>query len=264
MATIPAKVANRLAKGLKHFQSVVNQAHRQDKNESDTAVIVTDMLADLFGYDKYGEITAEYAIRGTYCDRAIRIQDKIQLLIEVKAVGLDLKDAHIKQAVDYAANQGVEWVVLTNAKTWRIFHIVFDKPIDHELILEFDILELNARTSSHLESLYLLSREALIKSALDEYHMQRQATNRFFLAAVLLSDPVLDVIRRELRRLSPGTKVDAADIRNALTQEVLKREVVEGDKAVEARKKVQRALGKSQRNKRTKAAASPTEVGSSG
>jgi hypothetical protein len=33
--------------------------------------------------------------------------------------GLELKDAHIKQAVEHAANQGIEWVVLTNAVQWR-------------------------------------------------------------------------------------------------------------------------------------------------
>ena len=31
----------------------------------------------------------------------------------LKAVGIELKEQHSKQAVDYAANQGVEWVALT-------------------------------------------------------------------------------------------------------------------------------------------------------
>jgi predicted type IV restriction endonuclease len=44
----------------------------------------------------------------------------VQALVEVKAIGSERKDAHVKQAVDYVANQGVDWVVLTNGATWRI------------------------------------------------------------------------------------------------------------------------------------------------
>lgn len=75
-------------------------------------------MSEVFGYDKYAEITSEYTIKGTYCDLAIKLEGKLQMLVEVKAIGLDLKDAHLKQAVDYAANQGVEWVILTNGAVW--------------------------------------------------------------------------------------------------------------------------------------------------
>jgi hypothetical protein len=63
-------------------------------------MIGADMLTDVFGYDKYSEVTRELCIRGTFCDLATRIDGKFQLLLEVKAIGLDLKDAHTKQAVD--------------------------------------------------------------------------------------------------------------------------------------------------------------------
>ena len=61
-----------------------------------------------------------------------RIDGTLQALIEVKAIGMDLKAAHVKQAVDYAANKGVDWVLLTNGVSWRVYHIVFAKPIDQE------------------------------------------------------------------------------------------------------------------------------------
>jgi hypothetical protein len=83
-------------------------------------VIATDLLADLFGYDKYTEITREYAVRGTICDLAVKLDDQPKLLIEVKAIGLDLKDQHVKQAIDYAANKGIDWALLTNGVTWRV------------------------------------------------------------------------------------------------------------------------------------------------
>jgi Type I restriction enzyme R protein N terminus (HSDR_N) len=214
-------------------------------------MIVTDMLADIFGYDKYSEVTRELAIRGTYCDLATRIDGKFQMLIEVKAIGLELKDAHAKQAVDYAANQGIEWVALSNGNLWKVFRVIFAKPIDAELVLDIDLLALNPKNGDDLENLYLLTRESMLKSGLYAYHDHLQATNKFYLAAVVLSDAVLDTVRRELRRVSDA-KVELDELREALKLEVIKREVIEGDKADGARKKVAKAAGKMLRIRKDK------------
>jgi hypothetical protein len=116
------------------------------------------MLSEVFGYDKYSEITSECSIRGTWCDLAIKIDGTIEYLIEVKAIGLDLKDSYTKQAVDYSANQGTDWVILTNAEIWRIYKITFGKPIDSELVLEINFSDLNPKKSSDLELVYNLTR----------------------------------------------------------------------------------------------------------
>jgi len=214
-------------------------------------MIVTDVLAELFGYDKYHEVTRELCIRGTFCDLATRVEGKFQMIIEVKAIGRDLKDAHIKQAVDYAANQGIEWVALTNGNLWKVFRVIFAKPIDSELVLDIDLLNLSPKKSNDLESLYLLTRESMLKSGLYAYHDHLQATNKFYLAAVVLSDPVLETVRRELRRLS-DVKVEVEDLREALQKEVIKREVIEGEKADGARRKVSKSAGKTLRVRREK------------
>lgn len=248
---IPSRVADRLSQGLKRFQPILEAARTRDVNESDTSMIVTDLIAEMFGYDKYNEITREMCIRGTYCDLATKLDGKIQMIVEVKAIGVDLRDAHTKQAVDYAANQGIEWVAVTNGSHWKVYRVVFAKPIGQELVLEIDILSLARRNAAHIEDLYLLTRESVVKSGLNTYHDHQQATSKFFLAGVILSDPVLEVIRRELRRVSGGdVKVDIDEIRAAVTTEVLKREVIEGDKFELARKKVARSAGKMLRVKK--------------
>jgi hypothetical protein len=252
---VPKKAEARLVAGLKRFQPILASARARDINEADTVTIVKDLLADLFGYDKYTEVTGEHAIRGTYCDLAVKIDGRLELLVEVKAIGLDPKDSHVKQVVDYAANQGVEWVILTNGARWRVYRVVFAKPIDQELVLEFDLTELSHRSGQHLEWLYLLSREAITRSALPDFHTQRQATSRFVLGAIVLSDAVVETVRRELRRMAPEVRIDLDQIRAALRGEVLKREVVEGDQADAARKKVQRAAGKALRAARPRSGA---------
>ena len=124
--------------------------------------------------------------------------------------------------------------------------MIFAKPIDAELVLDIDLSTLSHKNADHLESLQLLTRESMLKSGLHAYHDHLQATSKFYLGAVLLSDPVLEVVRRELRRLS-DVKVDLDDLRSALKQEVVKREVIEGDKADAARRRVSKSGSKSLR-----------------
>ena len=262
MANIPNKVGDRLAAGLKRFQPILALAKSRDVGESDTVTIVVDVLAEIFGYDKYSEITSEYAIRGTYCDLATKIDGALQALIEVKAIGLELKDAHVKQVVDYAANQGVDWVVLTNGMYWRFYKVTFTKPIGHELVVEIDFCNLNPKSTKDTEALFLFCKEGWIKSVLSDYHSQRQALSRFFLGAMIVTDPVLEVIRRELRRVSPDVKINIEEIKSVLTTEVIKREVMEGEKADEARKKISRAASKALRGKTDKQSAQPEVVSS--
>ena len=123
MAAISKRVSERLAKQIRRFQKILKSARDRDINEADTVVIVRDMLADLFGYDKFTEITSEYAIKGTFCDLAIKLDGKIKFLIEVKAIGLNLKENHLRQAIGYGAMHGIQWVVLTNGVDWEIYKV---------------------------------------------------------------------------------------------------------------------------------------------
>lgn len=251
---IARKVADRIAAGLRRFQPVLASAKTRDVNESDTVLIVTDLLQEVFGYDKYSEITSEHMIRSTYCDLAVRLDNIVTMLIEVKAIGLELRDLHVKQAVDYAANQGVEWCALTNGFIWRVYRVQFTKPINAELVVDLDLLAAASRNVADIERIALLAKEGWQKARLGEYHSRRQVLSRFSLAALLLSDPVIEVLRRELRRLSDGVRVEPDELRAVLEGEVLKREVLEGEKADAARRCVSRSGAKSLRATRPGAA----------
>lgn len=249
MASVPSKVASRISEGLKKFQPILASAKVKDVNESNTVVIITDMLSEIFGFDKYTEITTEHAIKSTFCDLAIQVDGVLKILIEVKAIGLDLKENHIKQAIDYAANKGVDWVALTNGLTWKIFKVTFAKPIGQELVVDIDISSLSHKNDIHIETLYLASREGLLKYALDDFYTQKQATNKFILGNLILSDDILNSIRKELRQIFPDIKVQVGEIRETLERDVLKRDVVEGEDADKARKKILRADRRLQKGK---------------
>lgn len=114
-------------------------------------------------------------------------------------------------------------------------------------MVDIDFLSLNPRVERDTDVLYLWCKEGWQRSVLGEYHTQKQALSRFFVGAMLQTDPVLDVIRRELRRISPDVRIDTDQIRTVLANEVIKREVMEGEKADEARKKITRAASKALR-----------------
>jgi len=243
--SIPKRVAERITNRIKQFQSILDAQRARDVSEADTVTLVKDLLSEVFGYDKYAELTSEHSIRGTYCDLAVKIESKLALLIEVKAIGTELRDQHIKQAIDYAANEGCEWVVLTNAVEWRMYHVLFRKPIDKQELAQLNLLTIDTKQDECMERLYLLTREGFVKSALAEYRDRKEATSRFMLAAILLhSGPVQTALRREVRRVSEML-VDPAEIDKILRDEVIKRECIEGEQADAAARRVQRSAEKS-------------------
>ncbi|HFD31377.1 MAG TPA: restriction endonuclease subunit R [Gammaproteobacteria bacterium] len=249
MSNIPATVLKRLTATVPKFKKILASARERDVNESDTVTIVTDMLEEIFGFDKYTEITREYAIQGTFCDLAIKSGKRIEYLLEVKAIGLSLKDSHLKQAVNYASREGIKWVVLTNGIDWEIHRVSLDEKVHNELLFSFDFTEVNLRQRDQQELLFLLCKRGVQKDLIDDYYEYKQSVNRYTIGALLLTDAIANVVRRELRKLKPGTKVDVSEIQHLIKSEVIKREILESEAGTEANEQVTRFVKKQQRAK---------------
>lgn len=241
---IPKTVTERIVKEVRKFQKVLKKAKDRDVNESDTVTIVTDMLANVFGFDKYAEITSEQAIRGTYCDLAIKLDGKIKYLIEVKAIGIDLKENHLRQAISYGSNEGIPWVVLTNGIIWQIYKIKFERPVSYELVCTIDFMLINPRNQDDQERIFLLCKKGITADAIEEFHDYIRIVNRFMIGAVILTEPVINAIRKELRHINPGLKVTNEEIEGIIATEIFKRDVVEGESFEDAKKRVKKAAKK--------------------
>ena len=63
MINIPQKVHDRLVAGIKKFPAVLTAAQERGANESDTVIIITAILTEVFGYDTFKEITSEHVVR---------------------------------------------------------------------------------------------------------------------------------------------------------------------------------------------------------
>lgn len=236
------KTQDRLIAGLKRYQPIVRKLAERDISEADTVTVIKDMLTDIFGYDKYTELTSEQQIRGTFCDLAIRVEGKVHYLAEVKSAGTTLNDNHLRQAVNYGAHQGIEWIILTNAIIWKVYRIKFGQPIDWEEVYTFDMGALSSRSQDDLSKLGMLCRESISSDALQAYHRQAQILNRYVIAEMLQSEPVVTTLRRELRRLFDGLKVTDEELLVFLTNDVIKRDALDGEAPKAAKAVVKKAV----------------------
>ena len=235
---ITKKTEDRIKAALPKFQKVLGIAKDRDLNESDTVSIITDILAEVFGYDKYLEVTSELAIRGTYCDIAIKLGDKFQYLIECKAIGTDLKEAHLRQAIGYGANKGIQWIILTNGLDWQIYRLRFEQPIAWDLVARFDVSSVSLKNERDMEKLIIVTKEGVEKGAREDLYEKTQCVNRFVAGALILSDAVVSVLKREFRKLADGINVEDAEVVSLLRDGVLRRDLLDGEEAESAMAKV--------------------------
>jgi predicted type IV restriction endonuclease len=237
---VSQKIIDRIGRNLGKFQNALEIAKDKDLNEADTVQIISDILADIFGYDKYLEVTSELMIRGTYCDLAIKIDGKIQFIIECKAVGIDLKDNHLRQAVDYGAKSGIPWVILTNGIDWQIYKIRFEKPVDYDLVCSFNLLDISVKRDEDIDKLFIICREGLQKDHRENFYEKTQCVNKFAIGSLILSEPVITTLRRELKKYADGVKIDNEEIEKIILTEILRREIVESEDAVKHQQKIKR------------------------
>lgn len=117
-----------------------------------------------------------------------------------------------------------------------------------------DFTALNPRKKDDQEMLFLLCKRGVQKDLIDEFYEYRQSVNRYTIGAVLLTEPVITAIRRELRKIKAGLKVSNEEIEGLVANEVLKRDLVESEAAKETHKTLQKL---SKRRLRSKPKLSP-------
>ncbi|MFZ5852006.1 MAG: hypothetical protein ACOYY2_11525 [Actinomycetota bacterium] len=210
--------------GIRKFSKPLGELLARDANEGDTRLLVTDFLCEALGFDKYEDLTTEYQVKGEFADYGIRIDKQLVAFIEVKRCTQRLSAKHLRQVQMYAVNEGVEWMILTNAQVWQVYHLTGGLPVVVDLAVEVDMLgELSLAEKT--EALFHLSKDALKRRTLDELWRAKAATSPRSLAAVLLSDTVVDVVRKELRRRT-GYNGDDGDLARIIRKDVLRPELL--------------------------------------
>ena len=233
LVTSPPKVAAALPKwesvarermkgAIKKFSKPLADLFARDANEGDTRLLVTDMLCEGFGLDKYTELTTEYRVKGEFADYGIRLDKELIAFLEVKRVTTKLAAKHLRQVETYAVNEGVEWVILTSGVVWQVYHITGGLPIVVDLALDVDLFGEETMVQK-ANQLYYLTKESLKRHQIDTLWQARRATSPKSLAKVLRSDAVVTAMRKELKRTT-GQSVTDLEIVRLLNETVLRPE----------------------------------------
>lgn len=206
-----------------------------DANETETRLLVTDFVCDVLGYDRTHDLTTEHRPHGEYTDFGLRIDGRLAALVEVKRCTTRLNVRHLRQAETYAVEAGVEWLILSNGQIWQIWRrtspsstsgsrprLASRKQLD--LTLEVDLLN-NDSPSVKADGLFYLAKESLRRHQIDDLWRAKTATSPRALGEVLVSDAVLDEIRKELRRRT-GHNVGPKDLRELLLDNVVRPDVI--------------------------------------
>lgn len=239
MAVYQDKARDRVARGLRKYKSVAQKARTNGAMESDTRMIVSSIISDALGWDAFDNLTGEYRVKGNYIDFVIRKDGKHFIIIEVKAISGKLTDKHLYQAVSYAANEGVEWVLLTNGAEWQLYRVLFNKPVESELVFEVSLLSEDMKPKDKIDLMYLLTPEAQRKDELEAYYQRTRALAPSNIAKLILSESVLTKLRAEIKSDS-GNKIALDELAQILVDAVIRPEA-QGAHVDKQLKRVQKA-----------------------
>ena len=89
-----------------------------------------------------------------------------------------------------------------------------------------------------MEKLITVTKEGVEKGAREDLYEKTQCVNRFVAGALILSDVVVSVLKREFRKLADGISIEDAEVVSLLRDGVLRRDLLDGEDAEAAMAKV--------------------------
>jgi len=206
-----------IKKAILEARSMVEAIAKTDSGEAETRARIDKMFQAIMGYDRFKHMTEEYAIKGagdtTHCDMAIQLEheetSKPEMFVECKRVNIDLAPKHVRQAASYGIDKGCEWVLLTNSKNWKLYHISYGKPPQTKLIESWDLV--NDDPLVLAKKFEIISYKNVKHKGLDELWKRREGLNTSNMLKAILSEESLKLLQRRLNKVA-GARISPEDI----------------------------------------------------
>ena len=188
----------KLQHAVKNYVKTYLNGKVMELDESGTRLMVNTFLTEVLGYIPIEEVKTEYMIRGTYADYVIQTKGVRQFLVEVKALSFNLSDKHLRQAINYGANEGIEWALLTNGKCYEFYKILFNKPIESRKVFSFDLSD-TSQMKGCVEVMQYIHKDSLMNKGLTLLWNKTCGLDPLNVAGLLFSPTITNYLKRTLK-----------------------------------------------------------------
>jgi hypothetical protein len=185
-------------------------------DESATRIMTNNFLTEILGYRELEEIKTEYRIRSEYADYVIQLKRKKHFVVEVKSIDIDISDKHLRQSLSYAANEGIDWILLLNGREVQLYRVNFGKPVTTTLIFKLDLMNADDLKKAP-ELIWNLTKRAVERGELETFWKRSNALNPANLAKILYSEEVVKRLRNDLKEQT-GIYFQMEDVAESLCQ----------------------------------------------
>jgi hypothetical protein len=185
-------------------------------NEADTRIMTNSFLTEILGYRELEEIKTEYRIKSEYADYVIQLKRKKHFVVEVKSIELDLNEKHLRQSLAYAANEGIDWILLLNGREVQLYRVNFGKPITTTLIFKVNLMNADELKKAP-GVLWYLTKRAIEKGELETFWKRTNALNPSNLAKLVYSEEIVKRLRNDLKEQT-GIYFQMEDVADSLCQ----------------------------------------------
>lgn len=210
-----AHQTQQLEKRLREYRKkYLTKKSNLELDESATRLMVNYFLTDVLGYLELDDIKTEYNIRGEYADYVIQLARKKHFVIEVKSIQIDLNERHLRQSLSYAANEGIDWIVLFNGKQLQLYRVLFGKPISVHKVFDYDLSDLSMMKLAS-ENLVHLTKQAVLKGEMEVYWKRFDALTPTSLIKTIYTYDVIKAIRLKIKKYY-GINFDDMDVLDAV------------------------------------------------
>lgn len=153
-------------------------------------------------------------------DYGLRIDSKVRIFVEAKALGKTLDDKDAEQTSNYANNKGVPWCVLTNGRIWRVYKSSSTgAALPERLLFEIEIENDQEKIHAAWQQLRYLSRPSVQNGDLDKFANQIFVDNR-------LRDRLQHLLRQPSLKFINALKEELPEFSTNQIKEALQRMVL--------------------------------------
>ena len=215
---MPQKAIDKeLKRGIADARRMIENVMKADGNEAETRRRVERIFESVMGYNALEHLSRERAIKGSgeteHVDFAVQLEAGVDaepvMMVELKRVGVELALKHLKQVCSYAIDSGCEWVLLTNGRDWRLYHVEFGQPPKTKMIEQWNLL--TDDTKDLAAKFNAIGYKSVKKGSLRKLWEKATVLAPGTLLSALVSQDCTRTLRRALRK-NTGVSIAPEDL----------------------------------------------------